>query len=288
MVSAACPSCHVILVEATEESPFPNDLAESVNTAVEAGATEVSNSYGLPEEGCGTFMECTRFAPDYSHPGVFISASSGDHGYDNADTALLRRIAPVSGRPARRCRRSAAPASRKPPMPAAGPSRYGTNRAGRSAPAAAAARSPPSRAGRKTKAARAGWATTSRPSPPSKRPCRYTPPPKAAGRIVGGTSASSPLIAGIVAHESESVRSLGRAGLLRRSHAAVRRHRRQQRDLYPAGERRVLLHRRGRLRRTHRARHAQRRRGGADRHERRTRRRPGDRRNRRDASRGPT
>ena len=52
MVSAACPACHIVLVEAENESPFPNDLAESVNTAVKAGATEVSNSYGLPEEGC--------------------------------------------------------------------------------------------------------------------------------------------------------------------------------------------------------------------------------------------
>ena len=32
--------------------PIPNDLAESVNTAVNAGADEVSNSYGLPEEEC--------------------------------------------------------------------------------------------------------------------------------------------------------------------------------------------------------------------------------------------
>ena len=99
MVSAACPSCHVILVEATDETPYPNDLAESVNTAVNAGATEVSNSYGLPEEVCGSFFECSRFASDYSHPGVFISASSGDHGYDNEYSALLRRIAAVSGRP---------------------------------------------------------------------------------------------------------------------------------------------------------------------------------------------
>lgn len=84
MVSAACPSCHIILVEAQSEDPYPNDLAESVNTAVKAGANEVSNSYGLPEEWCGLpGYECTRFAADYSHPGVFISAAAGDHGYDN-------------------------------------------------------------------------------------------------------------------------------------------------------------------------------------------------------------
>ncbi len=49
MVSAACPSCHVILAE-TDEGLF--GLAPTVNAAVNAGATEVSNSYGVPEQFC--------------------------------------------------------------------------------------------------------------------------------------------------------------------------------------------------------------------------------------------
>ena len=74
MVSAACPQCHIVLVEA--DAATPGDLATSVNTAVAAGANEVSNSYGTLEQN-GT----NAFAADYSHPGVAIVASSGDASF---------------------------------------------------------------------------------------------------------------------------------------------------------------------------------------------------------------
>ncbi|WP_406435715.1 S53 family peptidase [Streptomyces sp. NBC_00631] len=74
MASAACPQCRILLVEADE--PYLADLAAGVDTAVALGATEVSNSYGGTESH-GT----TAFAKDYSHPGVAVVASSGDSGY---------------------------------------------------------------------------------------------------------------------------------------------------------------------------------------------------------------
>ena len=82
MASAVCPHCHILLVEATEESLA--SLAESANTAAKLGATEISNSYGLPEqsEACGK-AHCTQLDSDYDHPGVVITASAGDAGYDN-------------------------------------------------------------------------------------------------------------------------------------------------------------------------------------------------------------
>ncbi len=83
MVSAACPHCHILLVEATAEGM--SNLGASVNEAVELGATEVSNSYGAPEDyepWCGS-TGCSQYDSDYDHPGVFISASAGDYGYDN-------------------------------------------------------------------------------------------------------------------------------------------------------------------------------------------------------------
>src|SRR5262249_1128895 len=54
MVSAICPRCHIVLVEANsadEATVMSNpvqhsDLGASVDTAVNLGATEVSNSYG--------------------------------------------------------------------------------------------------------------------------------------------------------------------------------------------------------------------------------------------------
>ena len=75
MVSAACPQCKILLVEG--DSASFDDLGASVNEAVALGATEVSNSYG-GSEGNGI----AAYAADYSHPGVAIVASSGDGGYD--------------------------------------------------------------------------------------------------------------------------------------------------------------------------------------------------------------
>nr|WP_223297526.1 S53 family peptidase [Catenulispora acidiphila] len=75
MVSAACPQCKILLVEG--DSASFDDLGNSVNEAVALGATEVSNSYG-GSEGNGI----DAYAADYSHPGVAIVASSGDGGYD--------------------------------------------------------------------------------------------------------------------------------------------------------------------------------------------------------------
>jgi IPT/TIG domain/Subtilase family len=88
MVSAACPQCHILMVEgATEE---PADLGASVNTAVKLGATEVSNSYGYPQgykPWCGT-TDCTKYNGDYKHAGVLITASAGDSGYDDVYEGL--------------------------------------------------------------------------------------------------------------------------------------------------------------------------------------------------------
>jgi Subtilase family len=84
MASAACPQCHILLVEGTTE--LPADLGASVNTAASLGATEISNSYGYPQDyvrWCG-LLACLRFNHDYKHAGVLITASAGDGGYDDA------------------------------------------------------------------------------------------------------------------------------------------------------------------------------------------------------------
>lgn len=74
MVSAGCPDCKILLVEA-DDNQLPN-LAAAVDTAVALGATEVSNSYGSTEAN-----GIQAYESDYSHPGVAILASSGDAGY---------------------------------------------------------------------------------------------------------------------------------------------------------------------------------------------------------------
>jgi hypothetical protein len=76
MAHAICQSCHVMLVEANNES-FAN-LGAAVDAAVSAGATEVSNSYGGAE-----LSGYTADNAPYNHPGVVITVSAGDCGYFN-------------------------------------------------------------------------------------------------------------------------------------------------------------------------------------------------------------
>ncbi len=78
VASAICPGCHLMLVEGNTNS-FA-DLAASVNTAVRAGATIVSNSYSGQESD----DIVATFGPAYDHPGVIITVSSGDEGYGSS------------------------------------------------------------------------------------------------------------------------------------------------------------------------------------------------------------
>jgi subtilase family serine protease len=73
MVSAMCPSCKIVLVEAVAAT-FA-DLAAAVNTAAKLGAHVITNSYGGDEFGT------TSYESAYNHPGVAIVASSGDSTY---------------------------------------------------------------------------------------------------------------------------------------------------------------------------------------------------------------
>ena len=91
MVSAICPGCHILLVEANSSAAA--DLGASVDTAVALGATEVSNSYGITESG-----GMDAIAADYAHPGVAITASSGDSGYGiPSEPAVFASVVAVGG-----------------------------------------------------------------------------------------------------------------------------------------------------------------------------------------------
>jgi hypothetical protein len=72
-VSAACPNCHILLVEAN--SPNFTDLATAEDEAVSLGAKFISNSYGATE-GAGE----TSYDSAYEHPGVAVVAATGDTG----------------------------------------------------------------------------------------------------------------------------------------------------------------------------------------------------------------
>lgn len=77
-VSAACPACKILVVEADDNDAV--SLATAVNTAVRLKAAVVSNSYGGPEY-TGVRGLAARY---YRHPGVPIVASSGDDGFQPA------------------------------------------------------------------------------------------------------------------------------------------------------------------------------------------------------------
>jgi subtilase family serine protease len=80
MASAACPACKLLLVEGDTAS-F-EDLGAAVDTAVAHGAAVVSNSYGAPE-----FTGMDPYAGHYRHPGVPILVASGDSGFGHANKA---------------------------------------------------------------------------------------------------------------------------------------------------------------------------------------------------------
>ncbi|MGO9783077.1 MAG: ricin-type beta-trefoil lectin domain protein [Streptosporangiaceae bacterium] len=92
MVSAICPNCHILLVEAS--SSDASDLGAAENEAVALGAKYVSNSYGEPAE---LVSETEDDASYYNHPGVAITASSGDFGYGTEYPAASRDVVSVGG-----------------------------------------------------------------------------------------------------------------------------------------------------------------------------------------------
>jgi len=91
MVSAICPNCHILLVEAN--GPVDTDLGAAVNEAVKLGAKYVSNSYGGPE----STAQLTYDTEYYDHPGVAITASAGDSGYGVNYPSASQYVTAVGG-----------------------------------------------------------------------------------------------------------------------------------------------------------------------------------------------
>ena len=70
-----CQNCKILLVEASSASLA--NLGAAENEAVALGANVISNSWGASEYASETTDE-TRY---FNHPGVVITASTGDNGY---------------------------------------------------------------------------------------------------------------------------------------------------------------------------------------------------------------
>jgi subtilase family serine protease len=91
MVSAVCPNCKILLVEATTNSLA--NLGAAVNTAANLGATVISNSYGGGESSADLSYDSAYF----NHPGTLITASSGDSGYGVEYPAASQYVTAVGG-----------------------------------------------------------------------------------------------------------------------------------------------------------------------------------------------
>ncbi|ARF58759.1 putative Ig domain-containing protein [Streptomyces gilvosporeus] len=91
MVSAVCPNCRIVLVEA--DSANMADLGAAENEAVALGAKFVSNSWGGSEDSSQTGNDTSYF----KHPGVAITVSSGDSAYGAEYPATSQYVTAVGG-----------------------------------------------------------------------------------------------------------------------------------------------------------------------------------------------
>ena len=90
MVSAICPNCHILLVEANSSSVA--NLGSAVDEAASLGADAISNSYGTSE-----FSTEEDEDSYYDHPGIAITASTGDTGYGTEWPAASPYVTAVGG-----------------------------------------------------------------------------------------------------------------------------------------------------------------------------------------------
>jgi hypothetical protein len=98
-ITAVAPNANILLVVA--DSPSFDDLGAAVNQAVAQGAKFVSNSYGTGYDSSPGSGEDDTLLPYeaqyYNHPGVVITASSGDDDYGVSFPAASTYVTSVGG-----------------------------------------------------------------------------------------------------------------------------------------------------------------------------------------------
>lgn len=81
MVSAACPQCKILYVESNVSEDITG-LLTSINTAVDLGARIVTNSWGAYGDGVWLDKDYKQY---FRHPHHIILFASGDIGYGDAE-----------------------------------------------------------------------------------------------------------------------------------------------------------------------------------------------------------
>jgi subtilase family serine protease len=90
-VSAACPDCKILVVQATSSS-IANLGAAAATAARQPGVVAISNSYG------GGDLSDATYGSYYDHPGIAVTASTGDDGYQGGSfPASSKYVTAVGG-----------------------------------------------------------------------------------------------------------------------------------------------------------------------------------------------
>ncbi len=87
---AICQTCKILVVEANTN--YFTDLGTAVNRAASMGANAISNSYGARD-----WSGQTTYDSYYNHPGIFITASSGDWGFGSYYPSSSAHVIGVGG-----------------------------------------------------------------------------------------------------------------------------------------------------------------------------------------------
>ena len=232
MVSAVCPKCKIVLVEANSAS-FA-DLGTAENTA--AGlANVISNSYG------GSDASDATYGAPYNHPGKAITVSSGDDGYGVEFPASSHYVTAVGGTSLRTASNTRGWSETAWNGAGSGCSTYNTALTGQSG---------------LTGCSKRAVADVSAVADPATGVAVYDTYGGVGGWLVfGGTSVAAPVIGGVYGLAGNAA-SVDQQLPLRPHRLAVRRRLGQQRQLQPH----QVVHRGYRLGRSHRPRHAERRR----------------------------
>lgn len=79
MASAACPKCKLLVVQADDN--LGNGLLVGQRAAAQRDATVISNSWGGPEQPGQSLVQLEK---SFDQPGIAIFVSTGDNGYNDA------------------------------------------------------------------------------------------------------------------------------------------------------------------------------------------------------------
>jgi len=94
-VSAVCPNCQILLVEAGTTNGIA-DIGAAVNEAVTLGAKFIDVGYAAPEAQVGE-NELTYDSEYFDHRGIVITAPAGDKGYGVSYPAASQDVIAVGG-----------------------------------------------------------------------------------------------------------------------------------------------------------------------------------------------